>query len=71
MSKLLAYMNLLDKDAAASLAHSDDPIAAMAGFGLTDAEQSAIMSGDKDAVAKITGANSVDGKAPQVTNSDF
>lgn len=71
MSKLLAYLNLLDKDSAASAAHADDPMAAMAGFGLNDEEQAAMASGDADAIAKLTGASSVTSQPPQTTNSPF
>jgi hypothetical protein len=71
MSKLLAYLNLLDKDSAAGAAHADDPMAAMAGFGLNDAEQAAVMSGNAEEIAKLTGSSSVSGQPPQVSNAPF
>jgi hypothetical protein len=55
MSKLLDYLNILDKDAAAREAFNKDPKAAMAHHGLTEAEQAALVSGDKTAVAKLVG----------------
>ncbi len=57
MSKLLDYINLLDTDAAARQAHASDPKAAMTQFGLSDAEQQAILSGDKAAVATLSGVD--------------
>lgn len=57
MSKLLDYLNTLDKDAAAREAHAKDPKASMIKHGLNDAEQVALMSGDKKAVAKLVGIN--------------
>ncbi|MES2039021.1 MAG: hypothetical protein V4495_14395 [Pseudomonadota bacterium] len=55
MSKLLEYLNTLDKDADALTSHRSDPDAAMTSFGLTAAEQAAVLSGDKAAVAGIVG----------------
>ncbi len=55
MSKLLNYLNHLDKDAAAREAHNKDPKAAMKKHGLSDAEQTAMMSGDKKKVADLLG----------------
>ncbi|MDO8652367.1 MAG: hypothetical protein Q7R66_09275 [Undibacterium sp.] len=57
MSKLLDYLNALDKDAAAREAHAKDPTAAMTAFGLTADEQAALMSGDKKKVAALVGIN--------------
>ncbi len=71
MSNLLAYLNLLDKDSAAGAAHSADPNAAMTQFGLNDAEQSAFMAGDKDAIAKLAGVDATSIQPPQVTNAPF
>ena len=50
MSKLLGYLNLLDTDAAARATHATDPTAAMTQHGLNDAEQAAVVSGDKAAI---------------------
>lgn len=55
MSKLLEYLNTLDKDADALASHRNDPKGAMGGFGLTAQEQAAVLSGDKAAVAGIVG----------------
>ncbi|MCH8622441.1 hypothetical protein [Undibacterium sp. TS12] len=55
MSKLLEYLNTLDKDAGALASHRSDPQAAMGSFGLTGEEQAAVLSGDKAAVAGIVG----------------
>lgn len=55
MSKLLDYLNALDKDAAAREAHAKDPKAAMTKFGLNADEQAALMSGDKKKVAALLG----------------
>ncbi len=55
MSKLLEYLNTLDKDADARSAHIKDADAAMSDFGLDDHEKAAVQSGDKQAVADILG----------------
>lgn len=55
MSKLLDYLNILDKDAAAREAHNKDPKAAMTTFGLSGDEQAALASGDKKQVADLLG----------------
>ncbi|MFZ6757796.1 hypothetical protein ACO0K9_11350 [Undibacterium sp. Ji50W] len=60
MSKLLEYLNTLDKDSAALAAHRSDPATAMGSFGLTSEEQAAVISGDKEAVAGLLGISSED-----------
>lgn len=55
MAKLLDYLNILDKDAAAREAHIKDPKAAMTTFGLSGDEQAALASGDKKRVADLLG----------------
>ena len=55
MSKLLDYLNILDKDAAAREAHVNDPLGAMTNFGLTEEEKKAVHSGDTQAVADVLG----------------
>ncbi|MFZ6770990.1 hypothetical protein ACO0LM_28375 [Undibacterium sp. Di26W] len=60
MSKLLEYLNTLDKDSAALAAHRSDPAAAMGSFGLTSEEQAAVIAGDKEAVAGLLGISSDD-----------
>ncbi|BBB66016.1 hypothetical protein ACO0LL_12630 [Undibacterium sp. TC4M20W] len=55
MSKLLEYLNTLDKDATAREAHVNDPLGAMTDFGLTEEEKTAVHSGDTQAVADVLG----------------
>ncbi|CAN5825265.1 hypothetical protein BH11PSE12_BH11PSE12_14130 [soil metagenome] len=57
MSKLLDYINTLDKDAVAREAHKKDPVAAMKTFGLSEEEQTALLSGDKKKVAALVGVD--------------
>jgi hypothetical protein len=70
MSKLLDYLNTLDKDAAAREAHAKDPKAAMKKFGLTPEEKAAVMSGDKQKIAALVGV-SADALPAIHTNSTF
>lgn len=58
MSKLLNYLNTLDKDAAARDAHKKDPEAAMTKRGLSAVEQIAFMSGNKNDLAAMVGVTS-------------
>lgn len=60
MSTLLDYLNLIDQDATALEAHLDDPQQAMDAYGLSAAEQQALLSGDKAAIANLTGADEDD-----------
>lgn len=55
MSKLLDYLNTLDKDAQALAAHKSDPKGAMDAFGLSHDDQAAVLSGDKKAIANQAG----------------
>jgi len=55
MSKLLDYLNHLDKNADARDAHAADPAGSMTNFGLSQDEQDALMSGDKQRVADACG----------------
>jgi hypothetical protein len=55
MSKLLDYINHLDKDANARAAHKANPVKSMTDFGLTIDEQDALLSGDKQRVADVIG----------------
>jgi len=70
MSKLVDYLNLLDKDAAARDAYAKDPNAAMAANGLSAAEQAALLSGDKTAMATLAGIDPSELPLPQVPNTD-
>lgn len=71
MSKLLDYLNLLDKDAAAREAFAGDPGAAMTAQGLAAAEQQALLSGDKAAIAKLVGIDEATLPLPQISNVDY
>lgn len=71
MSKLLDYLNHLDSNATAVTAHNADPAAAMTQFGLNAAEQQALMSWDKPAIAQLTGVGVDDFPTPQIGNTDF
>ena len=71
MSTLLDYLNALDKDATVRAAHAANPIAAMTAFGLTDEEQAALMSGDKQRVADIIGISADELPAIEVLISTF
>lgn len=71
MSKLLDYLNILDKDAAAREAHNKDPKAAMKKHGLSDDEQAAFMSGDRKKVAAAVGISADTLPAIIVPNTTF
>jgi hypothetical protein len=71
MSKLLDYLNTLDKDAAAREAHAKDPKAAMTKHGLSDKEQAALMSGDRKKVADVVGISADQLPSITVTNTSF
>ncbi len=55
MSKLLDYINHLDKDANARAAHKAAPVKSMSDFGLTIDEQDALLSGDRQRLANVIG----------------
>ena len=71
MSKLVEYLNTLDKDAVAREAHNADPQAAMADFGLLDHEQQAVLSGDHAAMASAAGIELSAMPSAQITNGEF
>ncbi len=71
MSKLLDYLNTLDKDAAAREAHNKDAKAAMTKHGLTDEEQAAVLSGDKKKMAALIGIQEDSLPSVQVNISTF
>ncbi len=71
MSKLLDYLNHLDKNADARDAHAAAPGTSMTNFGLTQDEQDALMSGDKQRVADACGIALDDLPAPQVPQGPF
>jgi len=71
MSKLLDYLNHLDSNANAVTAHNADPIAAMTQFGLDSAEQQALTSWNKAAIAQLTGVAVDQFPTPQIGNTDY
>lgn len=71
MSKLLDYLNLLDKDAAAREAFAKDPSVAMTAYGLDAAEQQALLSGDRTAIARLVGVDEATLPLPQIGQTDF
>ncbi len=58
MSKLLDYLNHLDQDANARAEHEHNSRQAMRNFGLSQQEQQAMLSGDKEQVAQLLGISS-------------
>lgn len=71
MSKLLDYLNHLDKDAAAREAFAKEPHAAMKAFGLNDEEQKALLSGNRAAIAKLVGVSESSLPATQIGQTDY
>ncbi|MFZ6816310.1 hypothetical protein ACO0K3_17695 [Undibacterium sp. Rencai35W] len=71
MSKLLDYLNTLDKDAAAREAHVNDPKGTMDQFGLSEEEQNVFTSGDKAKLAQHIGINEDDLPSIQVTETTY
>ncbi len=71
MSKLLDYLNTLDKDAVARDAHKKNPTAAMKKFGLSEEEQAALLSGDKKKVAALLGVHEDSLPSIQVNETTF
>ena len=64
MSKLLDYFNTLDKDASARDSHNNDAKAAMTKFGLSNEEQTAVVSGDNKKIAALVGVS--ESSVPQI-----
>ena len=71
MSRLLDYMNHSDKNAAARYAHAANPGICMTNFGLTQNEQDALMSGDKQRLADAIGVALEPMRLPQVPLATF
>ncbi|MFZ6678360.1 hypothetical protein [Undibacterium sp. Tian12W] len=71
MSKLLEYLNTLDKDADALDAHKSGAKSAMTNFGLTAEEQDAVLSGDKSTVAGLLGISADDVPAIDTTETAY
>lgn len=55
MSGLLGYLNVLDSNADALIAHRNDPQTAMKQYGLSEVEQAAMLSGNKITVLEVIG----------------
>lgn len=55
MSKVLDFLNTLDKDAVMLAEYKKDGKAVMTKYGLNEAEQQAVLSGDKQKVADLLG----------------
>lgn len=55
MSRLMAYFNEVDKNAVMRAAHLSEPEASMSKFGLTVAEQVAVLSGEFEKLAGAMG----------------
>jgi hypothetical protein len=64
-------MNHSDKNAAARYAHAANPAICMANFGLTQNEQDALMSGDKQRLADACGIALGDLRLPETPNTPF
>ena len=71
MSKLLDYLNHLDKHADTRAAHAADPATRMTNFGLTQDEQDALMSGDRQRVADACGIPLDELAMPETPNTPF
>jgi hypothetical protein len=65
-SKLLGYLNHLDKNAEAREAFAKTPHDAMTDFGLNEEEKTALLSGDRAAMAKLVGIDAAALPFPQV-----
>lgn len=71
MSKLLEYLNTLDRDSAARDSHNRDPAAAMTAFGLSADDQAVLMSGNLSSIAAQAGIAEQDFPRIQVDNIDL
>ena len=71
MSKLLDYLNHLDKNAGARDAHAADPVGSMTNFGLSHDEQEALMSGDRQRMASAAGIPVHDLQVVHVPNTNI
>lgn len=71
MSKLLDYLNTLDKDAPAREAFSKEPRAAITQHGLNEAEQAAFLFWDKAAIAKLIGIDAAEFPMIQVLQNIY
>ena len=70
MSKVLDFLNTLDKDAVMLAEYKKDGKAVMTKYGLSEAEQRAILSQDKQQIADLLGI-SVDAVPAVHTNGTY
>jgi hypothetical protein len=70
-SKLLDYLNHLDKNAEAREAFAKTPHDAMTDFGLNEEEKTALLSGNKATMAALVGVSASLLPTPQVPHQDF
>jgi len=66
MSKLLDYLNHLDANADAVDAHAADPVGSMTNFGLSQGEQDALVSGDRQRMADACGISVEEMPTPEI-----
>ncbi|MFZ6778170.1 hypothetical protein ACO0LD_15165 [Undibacterium sp. Ji83W] len=71
MSKLLAYLNSLDKDVNVLSAHKSGAKAAMENYGLNAEEQEAVLSGNKESLAGLLGISADEVPAIDITESTY
>ena len=70
-SKLLDYLNHLDKNAEAREAFAKTPHDAMTNFGLNEEEKTALLSGDRAAMATLVGVSVAALPASQTGQTDY
>jgi len=71
MSKLLEYINVVDKNAVARAAHNAAPVESMAAFGLSVDEREAVLLSDNRRLAAALGMRHVDIPAMHTPNTVF
>lgn len=69
MTSIIDYLNRVDADAKMQQAHDSNPLAAMRGFGLSDAQCNALMSGDNEMIAAVEGFDGNTAAAIQVPHT--
>ena len=71
MSKLLDFMNYVDKNADARFASAAVTLTLMVSFGLSQVEQNAFLSGDRQQVASAIGMSVVDMTVIHLPNTNI
>jgi hypothetical protein len=69
MTSIIDYLNRVDGDAKMQHAHDINPLAAMRGFGLSDVQCDALMSGDNEMIAAVEGFDGNTAAAIQVPHT--